>query len=332
MTWPLSLSLFVAALAPPLASAYDAGAKVFFESGQAGQLSGAANIPLAYRIFAHPSPSLGAVVVATGFSESMPRYAEVAKDLHHAGYTVILFDHRGQGLSGRMLADPHKGYVDDFENYVRDLKTIYEKLAQPRATERAYLLAHSMGGGIAARYLKEYPADFRRAVLSAPMLQILMPRWQSLIADGFLGFCSLLQVDTFYVRGPTDPASYLFATNKITHDPERYQALQMDTALATPSEQIWGPTARWLRQALVGSARARSEADKVVTPLLILQAGDDAFVSAEAQDDFCAKAKHCNLERFPTAKHEIMLETEVVRRSALSSLLNFFAADVSAKP
>ncbi len=31
-------------------------------------------------------------------------------------------DSRGQGFSGRELDDPHKGYVKDFDDYVRDEK------------------------------------------------------------------------------------------------------------------------------------------------------------------------------------------------------------------
>ena len=327
MTWQLKLSLFVAALAAAPASGYDTRAVSFFDSGRAGQLLGAADVPLAYRVFEQNPPSRGAVVVATGFSETMRRYAEVALDLHRAGYTVILFDHRGQGQSGRMLTDRHKGYVDDFENYVQDLKTVFDELAKPRANERAYLLAHSMGGGVAARYLEEHPGDFRRATLSAPMLKIRMSSWLEVAAEWLMGLCSLIQFDEFYVRGPTPPSDYTSAVNQVTHDAERYEALQVEIARATPDEQVWGPTARWLHQAMNGSARARSEAHKVETPLLILQAGDDVFVTSEAQDDFCARVKHCTVMRFPTAKHEVLLETESIRSAALSSLLSFFAAD-----
>ena len=37
-------------------------------------------------------------------------------------------DHRGQGLSGRMLDNPQPGYVESFDDYVQDFKQFYDEL------------------------------------------------------------------------------------------------------------------------------------------------------------------------------------------------------------
>jgi len=42
------------------------------------------------------------------------------------GFDVLIIDHRGQGRSGRLLADPHLGHVNRFNDYVDDLALEYE--------------------------------------------------------------------------------------------------------------------------------------------------------------------------------------------------------------
>lgn len=49
------------------------------------------------------------IVVCPGRIESYIKYAELAYDLFHLGFDVLIIDHRGQGLSGRMLPDTHRG-------------------------------------------------------------------------------------------------------------------------------------------------------------------------------------------------------------------------------
>ncbi len=51
------------------------------------------------------------VVISIGRIKSCVKYPEVADDLFQCGYDVMIIDHRGQGLSGRLLADSHWGHV-----------------------------------------------------------------------------------------------------------------------------------------------------------------------------------------------------------------------------
>ena len=44
------------------------------------------------------------VVICPGRIESYVKYAELAYDLFHLGFDVLIIDHRGQGRSGRLLA------------------------------------------------------------------------------------------------------------------------------------------------------------------------------------------------------------------------------------
>lgn len=85
------------------------------------------------------------IVVCPGRIESYIKYAELAYDLFHLGFDVLIIDHRGQGLSGRMLPDTHRGHVDNFSDYVDDLAAFWQQEVQPGPWRKRYILAHSMG-------------------------------------------------------------------------------------------------------------------------------------------------------------------------------------------
>ncbi|HEV8689846.1 MAG TPA: alpha/beta fold hydrolase, partial [Ideonella sp.] len=113
-------------------------------------------------------------MISNGRTETYLKYKELAFDLARARYSVYIHDHRGQGMSPRLFtdADAHdKGHVERFDDYVEDLHAFVGQVVRPEQPGRLFLLAHSMGGGIAARYLQKYPDTFTAAALSSPMLE-----------------------------------------------------------------------------------------------------------------------------------------------------------------
>ena len=55
----------------------------------------------------------------------MLKWTELAYDFYQQGYDVLLFDHRGQGYSQRII--PQKGHLDEFRFYTDDMAKIIEK-------------------------------------------------------------------------------------------------------------------------------------------------------------------------------------------------------------
>ncbi len=68
------------------------------------------------------------VVVVNGRTESYLKYQELAYELTQQGYQVLMFDHRGQGLSTRLTDNPHKGHIEDFQQYVDDMHQLISRL------------------------------------------------------------------------------------------------------------------------------------------------------------------------------------------------------------
>ncbi|MGL4205661.1 MAG: alpha/beta fold hydrolase [Aeromonadaceae bacterium] len=302
------------------------------QHAQPGEFAGVGNLPIRYVALRNPQ-SHRAIVLVNGRIESYIKYQELAYELYQQGYSVYLYDHRGQGFSGRMLSDPHKGYIDHFSDYTADLKQFHDQIVMADHPSQLYLLAHSMGGTIALDYLSQYPDDFQAAVLCAPMLGIqlgAMPTWLAKFITWLMEWATLLLgLESPYAptQGRYDPLP--FAENELTQDPLRYAHFRQ-VYRDYPEVQLGGPTARWLNQALSATERTMTLAPRITTPLLLLQAGADTVVRNDRQDEFCqnmaAAQRNCDGNQprvIAGAKHELLNETDEIRMQAISATLDF---------
>ncbi|HDZ8965810.1 TPA: alpha/beta fold hydrolase [Aeromonas dhakensis] len=270
-----------------------------------------------------------AILIVNGRVESYLKYQELAWDLWRQGYSLYLIDHRGQGLSDRLLADPEKGYVDQFDDYVLDLKQFHDEVIAPDQPAKLFLLAHSMGGAISARYLERWPDDIEAAVLSSPMMGINLgglPKWLAKGLAATIGTVGCWLGEPPYGPGQGPYESHDFADNGLSHSAARYQAFR-ELYEQRPQIKLGGATAHWIYQGITGADAAIADAGAIKTPLLLLQAGNDSVVDNAAQDAFCTKA---NCEggkplRIEGAWHELFIESDDKRQPALTAMLDFFA-------
>ncbi|PTT48046.1 alpha/beta fold hydrolase [Aeromonas sp. HMWF016] len=270
-----------------------------------------------------------AILIVNGRVESYLKYQELAWDLWRQGYSLYLIDHRGQGMSGRMLSDHDKGYVDQFDDYVVDLKQFHDQIIMADKPAKLFLLAHSMGGAISARYLERWPDDIRAAVLSSPMMGINLgglPKW---LAKGLA--TTIGTVGGWFGEPPYGPGQgpyqdHGFADNELTHSHSRYQAFRQMYE-QHPQIKLGGATAHWIYQGITGADAAIADAGAIKTPLLLLQAGNDSVVDNAAQDAFCTKASCEGGKplRIEGAWHELFIESDDKRQPALTAMLDFFA-------
>ncbi|TNJ23774.1 lysophospholipase [Aeromonas sobria] len=270
-----------------------------------------------------------AILIVNGRVESYLKYQELAWDLWRQGYSLYLIDHRGQGMSGRMLADQQKGYVDQFDDYVLDLKQFHDQVIMADQPAKLFLLAHSMGGAISARYLERWPDDIKAAVLSSPMLGINLgglPKWLAKGLATTIGTVGDWIGEPPYGPGQGGYQDHGFADNELTHSQSRYQAFRQIYE-QHPQIKLGGATAHWIYQGITGADAAIADAGAIKTPLLVLQAGNDSVVDNAAQDRFCTLA---NCEggkplRIESAWHELFIESDDKRQPALTAMADFFA-------
>ncbi|WP_323925211.1 alpha/beta fold hydrolase [Aeromonas veronii] len=270
-----------------------------------------------------------AILIVNGRVESYLKYQELAWDLWRQGYSLYLIDHRGQGMSDRMLDDPQKGYVDQFDDYVVDMKQFHDQIIMADQPAKLFLLAHSMGGAISARYLERWPDDIKAAVLSSPMLGINLgglPKWLAKGLASTIGTVGGWLGEPPYGPGQGAYQDHGFADNGLTHSQSRYQAFRQIYE-QHPQIKLGGATAHWIYQGITGADAAIADAGAIKTPLLVLQAGNDSVVDNTAQDRFCtiAKCEGGKPLRIEGAWHELFIESDDKRQPALTAMVDFFA-------
>lgn len=307
----------------------------FWKGTREGAFKGCGDITIRYR-YTDSQGDKGGIVIVNGRRESFLKYKETAYDLYRQGFSIYMYDHRGQGVSGRMLHDPCIGHVEDFNHYVRDLKKFYQQVVNEKEKNDVYLLAHSMGGAIAALYLEEYPGDFRAAALASPMMEIntgIVPTAVACkTADWLQGIRQLMEWRSDYIpfTGPYKKKS--FSENRLSHSQIRYKIF---TSLyeKRPEAALGGPSPGWVSAACKAGRKARQEADRIKTPVLLLQAGQDELVTASGQQEFCDHLVSGGTSRchgggpkvIKGAYHELLIEKDEYRIPALTQVLDFFA-------
>lgn len=217
--------------------------------------------------------------------ESYVKYPEVAYDLFLQGYDVIVLDHRGQGRSGRMLADHHRGHVIKFDDYIEDFAQLVSREITDSHYQQRFALAHSMGGAILTRFLAREPDAFDAVALCAPMfgIHLPMPGW---LAHRIVDWTERHQkLRDYYAMGTGQWRPLPYLVNMLTHSRERYRRYLRQYA-DTPEIRVGGPTYHWIRESLRVGEQIIAEADKITTPVLLLQASEDRVVHNPAHNAF----------------------------------------------
>lgn len=300
------------------------------------------------------APAQGTVVHFNGRTEFIERNIQTYSDLANRGWEVWTLDWRGQGLSHRPLGEENaiRGHIDDFATYVSDAMHYVDTVV--KLTERPgkrVLLAHSMGGQIALRYLIERPRDFDLVVMSSPLVR-LPTDWKGEVAtfvkeiagkvagasrrcvlgrsadwqDSFHGSaCSALaQADS----GGLEDAE---ETHKYTHDVRNLATAEclIERNLASdraPGFAVTCPTGGWLVAADNSTDEVFKGREELTMPILIVAAKDDTAVDPAGQKKLCGSLENCTLVQVPAAGHELLIETQNIR-AAFLSCFDEFAAD-----
>lgn len=320
--WPTREQAFAAFATGPLLD--------FWRQREECEFTGVENVPIRYVRFTSPQHDK-VILIVPGRIESYVKYPELAYDLWHCGYDIIIVDHRGQGRSGRLLQDAHRGHVVHFDHYVDDLETLYLKEVIAGHYRQRYALAHSMGGAILTLLLARNPAAFNAAVLASPMFGIYlpMPDW---MAHRILNWAEKRpSMREGYALGTGKWRVRPFRLNVLTHSRERYKR-SLRFYADDPAIRVGGPTYHWVREGIQAGQNILSKAATISTPLLLLQAGDDKVVDNRSQDLFCAAmqaAGHpCEGGKpfvIEGARHEILFEKDAMRAEALHAIVDFFA-------
>ena len=275
----------------------------------------------------------GSLVFVTGFNENMLMYLELYHDLYSQGWSPIYsYDHRGHGLSDRLLKNRNVGYVEDWSFYAQDLQTFLEIIqSHPQLDSRnLYLIAHSMGANVATTLFqseRDQQELFNALVFSSPYFGIysmgfslLEPIIPTLARIGCL-FYDCLKPLNF-------PGSYKKqrerAKNSITNSDIRFQWYH-EVSREYDSYGVL-PSLDWVITGLNQSKQLikKKNAIKIQKPLLVLQSQDEKVVSNARQNQFCKRVgQNCRIQTIE-GRHANFLEIDRYRDKAIQEAVEFF--------
>ncbi len=268
-----------------------------------------------------------AILVINGRIESTWKYQELFFDLFQQGYNIYSYDHQGQGLSDRLTSNPELGHVEDFNDYVEDMALLVEQFNFSRY-EQSFLLGHSMGGAVIARYLQTHVAPpFHAVVLSAPMFGVNLAWYMRPIAKCLSGLIDQYSTTPHFAPGQKAYCSKPFKNNSLTSSNTRYHWFRK-LYDAMPELKLGGPSSRWVSQSLTAAQTCIDSASDITLPLLLLQASNDVIVCNRAQEQFIRNLQRVNprseIMRLPESQHELLFERDPIRNLALAKTLDFF--------
>ena len=292
----------------------------FYNQGKKGTFFGRDSVKIYFKYFKQKNNDK-AILISSGRTEAALKYKELIYDLYQNGYSVLIHDHRGQGLSGRMTEDTDMGYVKDFQYYIDDMKKFYDKYFRPNKFKKKYLLAHSMGGAIGMTYLEQFPNDFDAAAFSSPMLGL---------KAGSCGLVKILEGDEpEYVMGSgkyNDDYSS-FKGNTLTGSEIRFDRM-VDAFKQNPKAKLGGATYQWVHESCKQFKIIFKNIDKIQTPFILFSAENEQIVNPQAHQNFIEEAKklgkNCEAYKVENAQHELFIEKDTQRIETVTTFLNYF--------
>jgi lysophospholipase len=301
-------------------SLYTNQIELFYDTGEEGTFKGQSDIEIYYKIFKQKNTDK-AILISSGRTEAAIKYKELIYDLFNNGYSVYIHDHRGQGLSQRMVENPDMGYIDNFQFYIDDMKYFYDNYIKSDAYQKIFLLAHSMGGAIGMTYLEQYPNDFNAAAFSSPMF-------------GFKPtICSIVKLvdkeEPKFAVGQSEynDSNLEFEDNTLTGSLIRFNRM-IKAYQKVPKARLGGATYSWLGHSCEQFGYIFDNIDKIQTPFVLFSAENEDIVNPATHYRFFKAAKELGKDCYYTieeAEHELLIEKDAQRIQTINKMIDFYS-------
>lgn len=256
-----------------------------------GRFTGSGGRSIYFQYWVPEVTPAAVLLVAHGAGEHSARYRSLAQFFTGHNFVVAALDHNGHGYSEGV-----PGHVNDFADYLSDMRVFHKQVAAQFAGIPMILLGHSMGGLIACSYLLSHQSEFAGAVLSGPAIK----------TDLEPGFIQMTVLRLLALLAPRLGMLKLDAEG-VSRDP----AVVKDY-IADPLVYHGKMSARMLRELFAGMHAVQAGASAITLPIIILHGGKDAMTSPQGSqflhDHVSSNDK--TLQIYPQLFHEIFNEPE----------------------
>jgi alpha-beta hydrolase superfamily lysophospholipase len=269
-----------------------------------GQIDAVGGLSLYYHGWEAEDPR-AAILLVHGLAEHGGRYADLGRRMAQYGLSVYAMDLRGHGLS-----DGRRGHAERFEILLQDVDRFRREIEGITDDLPLFILGHSMGGLIVARYIEEYESPFRGAIITSPWLATGMgiPQWKIVAASALNKLLPALPLDA----GINEEF--------LSHDPvvvARYRDDPLVHGKITP---------RLFAEASMAMGLVMQRSERIRLPILFILAGDDRIVDTKKSEAFARSLKisDVTIRVLPDYYHEVLNDYD--RNIALHAIRDWVLA------
>lgn len=218
-----------------------------------------------YRHWRAQLPVKAVILLAHGLGEHSGRYQAFAEYFLARGVSVVAPDHLGHGAS-----PGDRTHLNTFDDYLRPLDELRELIGQWYPACPCFLVGHSLGGLIVARYLLDHQQSFAGAALSGAALQAADP------PSAFAMFLARL-----FSRFAPKMGMLKLDASQISRDPQVVQDYLDD-----PLVHKGKASARLVVEIFQNMERVERERQKITLPILVMHGEADAMTTSEGSELF----------------------------------------------
>lgn len=295
-------------------------------TGVAFWIDAADGVKLRVALWKPKQTSHGTVLFFPGRGDYIELNGQAVTDLVQAGFSTLVIDWRGHGLSARVAENPKVGHVPHFADYQKDVAAMTEAADQLSLPKPWYLIGHSMGACVGLRSLIN-GLDVEATVFSAPMFDIQMAQYERVAAWPLTWAMQAIGKGHVYAPGYNDDSyvfRHAFEGNTLTNNFDNYEKWIMQ-GRTVPELHTGGPSMGWLYAALQ-ETRSLSKLPSPDVPCLSLCGDDEHVVGVPAIRHRMSRWPKGQYELIANAKHELFLETPVVRQTVMEKIFDLFSA------
>jgi lysophospholipase len=275
------------------------------------------------------------VIIFQGRASFIEKFDVAMLGLQKRGYDVWAFDWRGQGLSTRLLPERHKGHIDSYDTYLRDIHELLHTKILPRMQGTFIVLGQSMGSHLALRYIMDHPGIFDIAVLTAPLFDLNTGGYSTSMARFICQTACRIGLGESFVLGHDvyDPRKEPFEGNMLTHNRATFfhhRLMQKNN----PDLSIGGVTYQWV-DATFQSIDILMQPEKIQNikiPVLIISAGQEVVVDNSRVEQVASWLPRGSYVLYPEARHQILSETPEIMAQFWQDFESFVEGNVIKAP
>jgi lysophospholipase len=293
----------------------------FWNAGKQGTFAGKAGVALPYKAFELPVERAAIVLIPGHLADKM-EYREVAYSLTQEGYSVYVYDHRGQGHAPRLAKNPQIAHVDDFQDYIDDLEAFLKQVVRTKAHPYVFGIGSSMGGLIGTRLVQQHPKALDAFVAAVPAYGVQLKGIPSPIVKLWLRFQIALGRANSYAPLQKDGSLEEMRARKELNSYTRWKE-ELKLRAIDPAFIMGGPSNRLLLGMIEAGEAVMQNAITTTTPILAIEAENELTVLSPRIEKFSELAPHAILFTLPRAYHRIFLEADDIRLPLMTEIYRF---------